>query len=665
MNCIQPQGCLLVADRNDSIIAASENLESLLQYRVEAVLQRPLAELLGADSLTQIQSTLNAVAPMTPRFIKVHTIQDNGRKHNFQLNAWQDDDHTFVTLEPLQNRLNRRLLARASQWLAELAAAESRESLLEILVQGVRQLSRYERVQVCQFHGDEGQVVAEVRNQRLPGLLDHHLTTHDLLPQAAELYRCSPVRAIADTHTPGSAVITARGCSLQPDQLAPGIISAVDPAYRHYLDSMQVRASLSFAIHRHEQLWGLVICHARKPCPVSPAQRDALMALVQMATQRLFLLEYRSKARFAERVLDSRHLLTGRSGHLARPHDLIQDYAEQWLNLFSACGVAVAGNGGLHSRGDTPDAETLEQLSRRLRVIHHEHTPWQTRELSQTRLSDIDGLEPMAGLLAIPLAATSPTGWLFLFRREQPRTEYWAGPAGTDNRTGKTGSRHTDLCFTTWQREVLNQSAPWEEYEIDAAADLAEDLAVAVASEQIAALNAQLRTSSEYFASLARTDALTGISNRYHIEECVEKEIEALARYDRPLSIILFDIDHFKRINDTLGHEAGDQVLQRVSQEVKACLRLNDRIGRWGGEEFLILAGNTALTDAVPLAERLREHIARLAFSGLEQVTVSMGVAEGRPEESVKALVARADAAMYEAKHGGRNRVVLASASDT
>jgi diguanylate cyclase (GGDEF)-like protein len=162
---------------------------------------------------------------------------------------------------------------------------------------------------------------------------------------------------------------------------------------------------------------------------------------------------------------------------------------------------------------------------------------------------------------------------------------------------------------------------------------------------------------------MARTDALTGISNRYHIEECVERELEALARYERPLCIILFDIDHFKQINDTLGHEAGDQVLQRLSKEVKACLRLSDQFGRWGGEEFLILAVNTPIRDGVLLAERLREHIAQLAFDGLKQVTVSMGVAAGRSGESVKSLVARADTAMYEAKQSGRNRVIAADLS--
>jgi diguanylate cyclase (GGDEF)-like protein len=646
---IQPQGCLFVCDADDRIIAASDNTDSLLGRPIDRVLQHTLAQLLDHDSVHQIHSTLIGVEALTPRFIKVYSAQLNERKQNFQLTAWKDQGYHFITLEPLQNQLNRRLLARASQWLAELAQAENRETLLDTLVRGVRQLSRYERVQVCQYQQAEGLVLAESRNRAMKSLLNHHLTTHDLLPQAAKLYARNPVRSLADLHTQGVEVVTLEPFRLTPEQLAPSILCTADPAYRDYLDSMGLRASLSFAIHRHDQLWGLVICHSRKPCPVSPAQRDAIMALVHMATQRLFLLEYRSKARFVERVLDSRHLLTGRSGHLARPHDLLQDHGEQWMNLFSACAVALVSSNGIVGRGEAPDSDTLEQLSRRLRVIHHEHTPWYSHALQDTRLAEIHDLSGLAGLLALPLAATSPTGWLLLFRREQPRTEHWAGPV--------------DGRFTTWQQQIKGQSESWRPDEIQAATDLAEDLAVAVASEQIAALNAQLRASSEYFANMARTDALTGISNRYHIEECVEKELEALARYERPLSIILFDIDHFKQINDTLGHEAGDQVLQQLSQAVKACLRLTDQFGRWGGEEFLILAVNTPLDDSLPLAERLREHIAQLAFEGLEQVTVSMGVAEGRSDESVKALVARADTAMYQAKQSGRNRVTAADLS--
>lgn len=646
---IQPQGCLLVIDAEDRVVAYSANTAALLHLSTDPIPRQLLAEVLDEDCVQQVHAMLHGVEAMTPRFIKVHSIRLNERRQNFQLNAWHEGGWTFVTLEPLQNQLNRRLLARASQWLTELAQAESQESLLDILVRGVRQLSRYERVQVCQYQLGEGFVLAESRSRAMKSLLNHHLTAEDLLPQAAELYIRNPVRSLSDLHTQGVGVISLDDIPLEPKQLAPSILCAADSAYRDYLDSMGIRASLSFAIHRHDQLWGLVICHSRKPCPVSPAQRDAIMALVHMATQRLFLLEYRSKARFVERVLDSRYLLTGRIGHLARPQDLLQDHGEQWMNLFSACAVALVSSNGIVSRGEAPDSDTLEQLSRRLRVIHHEHTPWYSHALQATRLSDIDGLEGLAGLLALPLAATSPTGWLFLFRREQPRTEHWAGPV-----EGR---------FTIWQRSIQGQSKPWHTDEIQTAADLAEDLAVAVASEQIAALNAQLRASSEYFASMARTDALTGISNRYHIEECVEKEIEALARYERPLSIILFDIDHFKQINDTLGHEAGDQVLQRISKEVKACLRLSDQLGRWGGEEFLILAVNTPIEDCLLLAERLRQHIAQLVFHGLEQVTVSMGVTEGLPNESVKTLVARADTAMYQAKQEGRNRVVETSLS--
>ncbi|MFM9012834.1 MAG: GGDEF domain-containing protein, partial [Gemmatimonadota bacterium] len=131
----------------------------------------------------------------------------------------------------------------------------------------------------------------------------------------------------------------------------------------------------------------------------------------------------------------------------------------------------------------------------------------------------------------------------------------------------------------------------------------------------------------------------------------------AVAGPTRPLSVILVDLDDFKRVNDTYGHNAGDDVLRGVARLLQQRGRLSDTVGRWGGEEFVLVCPGTTLLEAHALAESLRERIASRDFSGVGRRTASLGVATARPGETPDALLARADEALYEAKSAGRNRV--------
>ncbi|WP_353662110.1 diguanylate cyclase [Hydrogenimonas sp. SS33] len=157
---------------------------------------------------------------------------------------------------------------------------------------------------------------------------------------------------------------------------------------------------------------------------------------------------------------------------------------------------------------------------------------------------------------------------------------------------------------------------------------------------------------------IAHTDSLTGVINRHRGMELIRHEITRCLRYGSRFSIIFFDIDNFKTINDTYGHAMGDEVLIKVAQLVQNSLRRTDALIRWGGEEFLILLPETGCNDAVSLAQKLRRTIEERG-SGLPfSVTASFGIAEWNRELSLDALISRADGKMYEAKRQGRNRIV-------
>jgi diguanylate cyclase (GGDEF)-like protein len=173
------------------------------------------------------------------------------------------------------------------------------------------------------------------------------------------------------------------------------------------------------------------------------------------------------------------------------------------------------------------------------------------------------------------------------------------------------------------------------------------------------------RDTAHEMRTLAHTDALTGLANRRAAQEVLGREVARAGRYDRDLAVLMLDLDRFKVLNDTYGHPVGDRLLVALSERLRAYVRASDFVARWGGEEFVVVAPETAMPFSLQLGEQLRGQIEKDPFLGGHRITVSVGVAAFRAGDDVDALVERADAAMYQAKESGRNRVVIADGADT
>lgn len=173
----------------------------------------------------------------------------------------------------------------------------------------------------------------------------------------------------------------------------------------------------------------------------------------------------------------------------------------------------------------------------------------------------------------------------------------------------------------------------------------------------LAAMQGKLKILISDLDQLARTDELTGAWNRRRFEETVETEMDRLRRYGQRLSLMILDVDHFKKINDLYGHSIGDQVLIDLSNTIRSSLRVSDSLTRWGGEEFIILCPNTTAETVSKLAERLRKEVSSIEFQKVGNITLSFGVAECGAEETWEQWLHRADEALYLAKSGGRDRV--------
>jgi diguanylate cyclase (GGDEF)-like protein len=233
---------------------------------------------------------------------------------------------------------------------------------------------------------------------------------------------------------------------------------------------------------------------------------------------------------------------------------------------------------------------------------------------------------------------------------------------------GRRGGEHTPFLFLTAQRDpermarLLRSGAcdivqkPFHPAELLARLDV---------HLRVQRLQAELREKNATLARLSTTDPVTGLRNRRYVTEFLALEVLRAVRYRTPLSVLLLDLDHFKRVNDGHGHRAGDAVLQVAADTLRASLRATDVAGRYGGEEFLVVLPQTDLQGAEVLGERVRAAIADTVIdvggAAALRVTVSVGVATlDAATQTAEQLVERADAALYAAKDAGRDRVVAA-----
>ncbi len=660
---IQPAGCLLCLDHElTATVQVSANIEQILGVTVAQALDTSPSRLLGARLINRLRQELKE----SGRFPGSLTIsrQINGRRCRFRVIAYRHQWRVVIELEQIRHMEELRLLPAVNEWLANIADAETSDSLLHLLTRAVRFLTGHDRVMVYRFDADwHGTVVAESRSEQASGYLGHSFPASDIPPQVRGLYLVNPVRSIPDATVEAVPLVSTDVEGQEPLDLSVGMLRAVSPMHLRYLRNMGVKSALSVAIHSDQVFWGLLACHGLAPTPLSPLVRDAVYALVQTATQRLFLLKARDETAYLRQVQDCRELLAEDQGGFQDPFSLLQQRSQTWLDLFNACGVALLYNEQAYSIGQTPPADDLLNVGAWLNAHHQGSGIWCSQHLADSPLAAEMKLTGCYGLLAVPLPIDeAQQGWLLLFRDERLKSYRWAGRLDALPHI-EEGQRilSPKRSFETWVEEVREQSDPWLPREQRAALDIGEDVTVAILVKSISDLNGRLARSNRQLEGIATMDALTQVWNRYRIEQAIETDIGLAMRLGQPSALLLLDVDFFKRINDRYGHEAGDAVLVTLAAAITQTLRDSDHLGRWGGEEFVILASNCNLENGEALAERIRKAVAASDFGSVGKVTISIGVSQWLPGDDRKSLLERADKAMYAAKQAGRNRVMTES----
>ncbi|GGB37874.1 hypothetical protein GCM10011502_08890 [Oceanisphaera marina] len=649
----------------NTVLQVSANIEQWLEVSVEQALQMTPVSLLGDPLIKRVRQGLQHKERLQGRVSL--TRQRGGRRCRFSGIVYRHRQRVVVELEQIAGMSERRLLPAVNEWLNGLAETNTEEALLQLLVTAVRSLTGHDRVMVYQFDADwNGTVVAESRSQAAESYLGHSFPASDIPPQVRAKYQKNTVRSIPDATADRVPLVPAQDArDPTPLDLSLGILRAVAPSHLDYTRNMGVKATLSVAMQDQQHLWGLLACHGLEPAPLSPLVRDEVCTLVHMATQRLFLLKARAETLYLQRVHDCRERLAEAQMNLLDPGLLLLQ-SQEWLELFNASGLALLKNGAAYSIGQAlPQAELLK-IGAWLSQHHNSTGVWSSQHLAGTPLAAACDLGEVCGLLAVPLPVDAiPQNWLLLLRGERLKSYRWAGwlqaQSYYDQGRYQLSAKRS---FDAWVELVRDQSEPWLPHEQKAAQDIGDDLRVTILMRAISTLNERLTKANRSLEELACTDALTQVWNRYRIEQAIERDIQLGEQLGQPSVLLLLDVDFFKSINDQYGHEVGDAVLVTLADILRHSLRETDSLGRWGGEEFVILASGCSLSDGQALAERIRTAVSDMQFDQAGTVTLSIGVSQWQPGDQRSQWVDRADQAMYAAKQGGRNRVVIEAALD-
>ncbi|ANJ29055.1 hypothetical protein ATC03_18115 [Agromyces aureus] len=611
---IQPHGTLFGVDLSGVISVASENASEWLGHRVGEI---------GNEELEYAVRTGRAIDPVR---ITWNDVVSDAIVH-------RADGLTLVEIEPLPegDEYARTAVVGA---IIRASRATSEAELREIVAADIREITGFDRVMIYQFHDDgHGEVVADERADDLDSYLGLHFPASDIPTQARALYISKIGRTIASTDPTGIPLL-ALADDPQTIDLSDAELRSVSPYHLQYMRNMGQASTFSLSIVENDRLTGMITCAHRSERRLPVLLRRALEVLAGQIALQLTSMHEINRLQHMVDVRSRRAALLAPLYASDDIHTALLGGVDTVLDLVPADGVLVRIGGTSRMKGEVPPLTAI------LRVIDRlAGAPFASECLRTDRPDIADLLPGVAGLLIVPLVETGDA--LVFFRGEVVHDISWLGDPSGGSRPDGLSPRTS---FAAWKRTVRDRSDAWGTL-IEETSELAHELEIALQ-----------RRAEARLAELAMRDALTGLYNRRYL---VERLATRGPVGEGGKAMLFVDLDDFKMVNDTHGHDAGDAVILEVARRLVESSRGQDDVVRLGGDEFVVLLDGVVGEDVEQIAQRLVQSIA-LPIStnrGWVSITASCGVVVADPGSPRGGLLEAADAAMYRAKHAGRNRV--------
>lgn len=566
---------------------------------------------------------------------------------------------------PDELRRQHQIFADFAEIIARLRRAEELDAFFGVCVKVVQEVSAFDRVMLYRFMADGcGEVVAEhTSSEYEQKFLGMRFPASDIPSQARTLYLTNKLRVLADVEASMDALVPPLLPNDEALDQSHCMLRGLSPVHLSYLRNMGVRATMTLSIVCDGKLWGLIACHHHRPRTpphqVREGMRQIAELLAEIANMRIEALSHLEAVRHRltlDRLLNQFHQALIQDGDIP---NVLECWLPRLLPAFNASNfgvqigtlVFVAGTG--KRQGSTH--QIFDEVGARLdaRNISPEVHMWD--DLLAPGRRALVFLPDAAGLM-LAQRHDEDTIFCFMTRQEVVQQVRWGGEPVKDVLALPNGRVRLEprRSFAEWQQSVRGHSDPWQPVEADALQNLLRILC------EVNKLQMN-RKMQETLHWRAHHDHLTGLYNRRAMEDEVARRLED-GQFNTAL--MLLDLDHFKKINDTYGHETGDQVLQQLSLRLKAVMREFDLLARLGGDEFMLLLQipHPNAATALTFAERLHQAVASpFDLKGQQfRLGISIGIAippgHGR---CVSELLRHADLALYQAKSEGRSRSVV------
>ncbi len=640
-----------------------------------ALVSQPLSDWVAATGgpdtpdLAALPATHPAAMPWRPRF------EQTGPGPAQQTAQWECLGHRVggvAVLEWLPVNSSADELLRQNQVFADfgeviarLRRAEGLEAFFCECVKVMQDISGFDRVMIYRFLPDgSGEIVAEhTAPEYQRKYLGLRFPASDIPSQARRLYLTNKLRVLADVEASMDALLPPALPNGEALDQSHCLLRGLSPVHLVYLRNMGVRATLTLSIVFDGKLWGLIACHHHHPrtppLQIREGMRQLSELLAEIANMRiesLSRLEAVQHRLMLDGLLNEFHQALIQDGDIP---NLLELWMPRLLTAFHANSMGVqigtlACVGGPGQRQGSTH-QILDEVAARLDSQDRSPREGMWDDLLTSKKHALGFLPEAAGLL---LAQRYEEDIIFCFvtRQEVVREVRWGGEPVKEIVSLPDGRVRLEprRSFAVWQQSVRGHSDPWLETDAEALQNLLRMLS------EVNKLQVN-RKMQETLHWRAHHDHLTGLYNRRAMEDEVSRRLED-SQYDSAL--MLLDLDHFKKINDTYGHETGDLVLQQLSLRLKAVMREFDLLARLGGDEFMVLLRipHPHAATALTFAERLHQAVATpFDIRGQHfRLGISVGIAippgHGR---TVSELLRHADLALYQAKAQGRCRSVV------
>jgi two-component system, chemotaxis family, sensor kinase Cph1 len=634
---IQAYGVLIAVDvASGNIVACSENAGDFYAPGADQLLGRPYTDFHLFDEMAMLMSAAD----------KAYHQFLISRINNQQCHISAHSNGTIVVIEmEPTTRAFEKLSSDRIGFMHDIALIDDPEEASKFLMERIAEVIGFDRVMLYKFlPGWHGLVLAEKLNPGVQGFLNLHFPASDVPENARRLYIRNLQRYIADTADTTSGILIQDITSLD---LTYSQLRAVHPVHIEYLENIGARSSFSISILSAGRLWGMIACHHLTQKQLDFSQRFYCEELSRMTSLHISGLIAMSteKHRFEIELA-----LTKVKSDIEKSADADASLKNNLTHLrtaFNADSIVLKRKHDFFASGALADSPALSKLQTWLETLEKGQL-WQTN-VCQGEIAQISELQKFcSGVLYVPLGDND---YLALLRNETVVNQQWAGKPPTGDLPASS-SLTPRASFETWARDTAGTAVEWAEAETRSAAELSRYLSFNLD-----------RIELEQFAM---HDSLTGLINRRRFELDLQHILNVAQAKPIRFAVYMLDLDRFKNVNDTLGHQAGDELLMQAGSRLKGLLREHDTVARLGGDEFAIIQYNISRKNDIKLvADRIIEELGK-TFSlqaGKADVGVSIGIAV-YPDHAAgsDALMAHADEALYKVKNGGRNAWMLWSA---